>query len=68
MPTDLVTEVDRECERWLAARPVELRPDDAVLGEEGAERAAAGWSPAAGTTRRRDRAAGELVAAEAGAR
>ena len=38
-PTDLVTEVDRECERWLAARLAELRPDDALLGEEGAERA-----------------------------
>jgi myo-inositol-1(or 4)-monophosphatase len=37
-PTDLVTEVDRECERWLAARLAELRPDDAVLGEEGAAR------------------------------
>src|SRR5215207_2513554 len=37
-PTDLVTEVDRECERWLAARLAELRPADALLGEEGAER------------------------------
>ena len=38
-PTDLVTEVDRDCERWLAGRLAELRPDDALLGEEGAERA-----------------------------
>ena len=38
-PTDLVTEVDRECERWLVARLAQLRPDDALLGEEGAERA-----------------------------
>jgi myo-inositol-1(or 4)-monophosphatase len=35
-PTDLVTEVDRASERWLVGRLAELRPDDAVLGEEGA--------------------------------
>ena len=38
-PTDLVTEVDRASERWLAERLAALRPDDAVLGEEGADRA-----------------------------
>jgi myo-inositol-1(or 4)-monophosphatase len=32
--TDLVTEADREVERWLTARLAELRPEDAVLGEE----------------------------------
>ena len=37
-PTDLVTEVDRASERWLAERLAALRPDDAVLGEEGADR------------------------------
>lgn len=38
-PTDLVTEVDRASERWLLDRLGEERPDDAVLGEEGADRA-----------------------------
>ena len=38
-PTDLVTEVDREAERWLVDRLGALRPDDGLLGEEGAERA-----------------------------
>jgi myo-inositol-1(or 4)-monophosphatase len=37
-PTDLVTEVDRAAERWLVARLAELRPGDAVLGEEGGAR------------------------------
>jgi myo-inositol-1(or 4)-monophosphatase len=37
-PTDLVTEVDRASERWLADRLATLRPDDAVLGEEGVDR------------------------------
>jgi myo-inositol-1(or 4)-monophosphatase len=32
--TDLVTLVDTAAERWLTARLAELRPDDAVLGEE----------------------------------
>jgi myo-inositol-1(or 4)-monophosphatase len=34
--TDLVTEVDTECERWLTAQILARRPDDAILGEEGA--------------------------------
>src|SRR5829696_7236155 len=37
-PTDLVTEADRASERWLVERLAALRPDDAVLGEEGADR------------------------------
>ena len=37
--TDLVTEVDRATERWLLERIAADRPDDAVLGEEGADRA-----------------------------
>src|SRR6478752_8023928 len=36
--TDLVTEVDTECERWLTAQILARRPDDAILGEEGAGR------------------------------
>ena len=36
--TDLVTEVDRATERWLLERIATDRPDDAVLGEEGADR------------------------------
>ena len=35
-PTDLVTELDRASERWLVGQLAELRPHDAVLGEEGA--------------------------------
>jgi len=35
-PTDLVSQVDREAERLIVERLRELRPDDAVLGEEGA--------------------------------
>jgi myo-inositol-1(or 4)-monophosphatase len=38
-PTDLVTEVDRASERWLLDELARVRPDDAVLGEEGADRA-----------------------------
>ena len=34
-----MTEVDRASERWLVGRLAELRPDDAVLGEEGAAKA-----------------------------
>ncbi|HEU5265956.1 MAG TPA: inositol monophosphatase family protein, partial [Jatrophihabitans sp.] len=34
--TDLVTEVDTECERWLTGQILARRPDDAILGEEGA--------------------------------
>ncbi|MGN6605902.1 MAG: inositol monophosphatase family protein, partial [Jatrophihabitans sp.] len=37
--TDLVTQVDRASEQWLRDRLAELRPDDAVLGEEGDDRA-----------------------------
>lgn len=37
-PTDVVTEVDRASERWLTDELARLRPDDAVLGEEGADR------------------------------
>jgi myo-inositol-1(or 4)-monophosphatase len=35
-PTDLVSQVDREAERLIVERLSRLRPDDAVLGEEGA--------------------------------
>jgi myo-inositol-1(or 4)-monophosphatase len=35
-PTDLVSQVDREAERLIVERLSKLRPDDAVLGEEGA--------------------------------
>src|SRR5665647_1036135 len=35
-PTDLVSQVDRESERMIVERLSQLRPDDAVLGEEGA--------------------------------
>jgi myo-inositol-1(or 4)-monophosphatase len=35
-PTDLVSQVDREAERLIVDRLRALRPDDAVLGEEGA--------------------------------
>lgn len=34
-PTDLVSQVDRECERLIVARLNEKRPHDAVLAEEG---------------------------------
>jgi len=34
-PTDLVSHVDRECERLIVARLNEERPQDAVLAEEG---------------------------------
>jgi myo-inositol-1(or 4)-monophosphatase len=34
-PTDLVTEVDRGIERWIAGELRRRRPGDAVLGEEG---------------------------------
>lgn len=37
-PTDLVTAVDRDVERWLTDQLVLHRPDDAILGEEGAGR------------------------------
>src|SRR3712207_6196219 len=37
-PTDLVTEADRASEKWLLDELARLRPDDAVLGEEGADR------------------------------
>jgi myo-inositol-1(or 4)-monophosphatase len=40
--TDLVTAVDRGSERWLVERIGRDRPDDAVLGEEGGERAGSG--------------------------
>jgi len=36
--TDLVTQVDRASEQWLTTRLAQRRPDDAVLGEEGASR------------------------------
>jgi myo-inositol-1(or 4)-monophosphatase len=36
--TDLVTEVDTACERWLTGQILARRPDDAILGEEGAGR------------------------------
>jgi myo-inositol-1(or 4)-monophosphatase len=36
--TDLVTQVDRQTEAWLVEQIRSVRPDDAVLGEEGGER------------------------------
>ncbi|HET9442788.1 MAG TPA: inositol monophosphatase family protein [Acidimicrobiales bacterium] len=36
--TDMVTEIDRASERLIADRLAELRPDDSLLGEEGAAR------------------------------
>lgn len=38
-PTDMVTEVDREAERVIVEAIVAARPDDAILGEEGTDRA-----------------------------
>jgi myo-inositol-1(or 4)-monophosphatase len=35
-PTDLVSQIDKESERLIVERLREARPDDAVLGEEGA--------------------------------
>ena len=35
-PTDLVSQIDKESERMIVERLRDLRPDDAVLGEEGA--------------------------------
>jgi myo-inositol-1(or 4)-monophosphatase len=35
-PTDLVSQIDKEAERLIIERLSERRPDDAVLGEEGA--------------------------------
>jgi myo-inositol-1(or 4)-monophosphatase len=37
--TDLVTQIDRASERWLVQQLAQLRPGDAVLGEEGGDRA-----------------------------
>jgi len=37
-PTDLVSEVDRQSERMIVERLSVLRPDDAVMAEEGASR------------------------------
>lgn len=37
-PTDMVSEVDRAAEAYAAGRLAELRPDDGLLGEEGAAR------------------------------
>ncbi|MEO9256670.1 MAG: inositol monophosphatase family protein, partial [Tepidiformaceae bacterium] len=37
-PTDMVTEVDRETEALIVGRILAARPDDGVLGEEGANR------------------------------
>ncbi len=36
--TDLVTEADRSAERWLTEQIAGRRPDDAIVGEEGAAR------------------------------
>jgi myo-inositol-1(or 4)-monophosphatase len=38
-PVDVVTQVDRASERLIVARLTAARPDDGVLGEEGASRA-----------------------------
>lgn len=37
--TDMVSEMDRAAEEHIVARIVEERPDDAILGEEGSDRA-----------------------------
>lgn len=37
-PTDIVTVFDRECERLIVDGIVAARPDDAIVGEEGASR------------------------------
>ncbi|MEO9138391.1 MAG: inositol monophosphatase family protein [Jatrophihabitans sp.] len=37
-PTDLVTDVDRAAESWLTEQIERRRPDDSILGEEGASR------------------------------
>jgi myo-inositol-1(or 4)-monophosphatase len=37
--TDVVTETDREVERLIRSKLAEARPDDAVVGEEGADHA-----------------------------
>src|SRR5438552_1233580 len=37
--TDLVTEADKATERWLVERLAVRRPGDAILGEEGGDRA-----------------------------
>ena len=36
--TDMVSEVDRESEALIVRRILDVRPDDAILGEEGTER------------------------------
>jgi myo-inositol-1(or 4)-monophosphatase len=38
-PTDAVTQMDREAERLLTQHLLDGRPDDAIIGEEGADRA-----------------------------
>ena len=38
-PTDMVTRFDRECERLITEGLSDARPQDAIVGEEGAERA-----------------------------
>lgn len=37
-PADAVTEVDRACEELIVSRIVAARPDDTIVGEEGADR------------------------------
>jgi myo-inositol-1(or 4)-monophosphatase len=37
-PTDVVTAVDKQCEELITERLLAARPDDGVLGEEGASR------------------------------
>lgn len=37
-PSDAVTEVDRACEELIVARITAARPDDSIVGEEGADR------------------------------
>lgn len=54
-PTDMVTEVDHAAEALIVARLMSARPDDAILGEEGANHAGASgvrWliDPLDGTT------------------
>ena len=40
-PADAVTEVDRACEELIVSRIVATRPDDSIVGEEGADRVGA---------------------------
>lgn len=65
-PTDMVTQVDRDTEALIVAGILDARPDDGVLGEEGADRAGSSgvrWviDPLDGTTNYLYRLAGFAV-------